>query len=118
MSKLTALPKVGIVYNYANASDLPAKALVDAGYDGIVSAGVGNGNLYKTVFDTLATAAHNGTVNAPVGRPGLSLEDLSHNQHYYLANYHPGYDNRGCHVSGREVHKWFDNGLLAQRCLP
>lgn len=52
MSKLTALPKVGIVYNYANASDLPAKALVDAGYDGIVSAGVGNGNLYKTVFDT------------------------------------------------------------------
>lgn len=34
------LPKVGIVYNYANASDLPAKALVDAGYDGIVSAGV------------------------------------------------------------------------------
>lgn len=62
VSKLTALPKVGIVYNYANASDLPAKALVDAGYDGIVSAGVGNGNLYKTVFDTLATAAHNGTV--------------------------------------------------------
>ncbi|MDI8751990.1 hypothetical protein MJH54_30585, partial [Salmonella enterica subsp. enterica serovar Montevideo] len=43
-------PKVGIVYNYANASDLPAKALVDAGYDGIVSAGVGNGNLYKTVM--------------------------------------------------------------------
>ena len=53
--------KVGIVYNYANASDLPAKALVDAGYDGIVSAGVGNGNLYKSVFDTLATAAKNGT---------------------------------------------------------
>ncbi|MDC3558332.1 asparaginase domain-containing protein [Escherichia coli] len=52
----------GFVINYANASDLPAKALVDAGYDGIVSAGVGNGNLYKSVFDTLATAAKNGTV--------------------------------------------------------
>ena len=50
VSKLNELPKVGIVYNYANASDLPAKALVDAGYDGIVSAGVGNGNLYKSVF--------------------------------------------------------------------
>ena len=61
VSKLNELPKVGIVYNYANASDLPAKALVDAGYDGIVSAGVGNGNLYKSVFDTLATAAKNGT---------------------------------------------------------
>lgn len=44
------------------ASDLPAKVLVDARYDGIVSAGVGNGNLYKTVFDTLAIAAHNGMV--------------------------------------------------------
>lgn len=62
VSKLTELPKVGIVFNYANASDLPAKALVDAGYAGIVSAGVGNGNLYKTIFDTLATAAHKGTV--------------------------------------------------------
>lgn len=62
VSKLTELPKVGIIYNYANASDLPAKALVDAGYAGIVSAGVGNGNLYKTIFDTLATAAHKGTV--------------------------------------------------------
>lgn len=36
--------------------------MVDAGYAGIVSAGVGNGNLYKTIFDTLATAAHKGTV--------------------------------------------------------
>lgn len=62
VDKLTHLPKVGIVYNYANASDLPAKALVEAGYQGIVSAGVGNGNLYKTLFDTLATAAHQGTV--------------------------------------------------------
>jgi L-asparaginase len=62
VSTLSELPKVGIIYNYANASDLPVKALVDAGYEGIVSAGVGNGNLYKTVFDTLATAAHEGTV--------------------------------------------------------
>lgn len=62
VSTLNELPKVGIIYNYANASDLPAKALVDAGFEGIVSAGVGNGNLYKTVFDTLATAAHEGTV--------------------------------------------------------
>ena len=55
------MPGVEFYSNYANASDLPAKALVDAGYDGIVSAGVGNGNLYKTIFDTLATAAKNGT---------------------------------------------------------
>ena len=60
MNNLTELPKVGIVYNYANASELPVKALVDGGFKGIVSAGVGNGNMYKTVFDSLATAAHNG----------------------------------------------------------
>lgn len=60
VSNLTTLPKVGIIYNYANASDLPAKALIQDGYQGIVSAGVGNGNLYKTIFDTLATAAHQG----------------------------------------------------------
>ncbi|KNC91981.1 L-asparaginase 2 [Trabulsiella odontotermitis] len=60
VSNLTTLPKVGIIYNYANASDLPAKAFIQDGYQGIVSAGVGNGNLYKTIFDTLATAAHQG----------------------------------------------------------
>lgn len=62
VSNLNALPKVGIVYNYANASELPAKALIDAGYQGIVSAGVGNGNLYHSVFDTLANAAKKGVV--------------------------------------------------------
>ncbi len=60
VSNLTSLPKVGIVYNYANATDLGAKAMLDAGYQGIVSAGVGNGNMNKSLFDTLATAAHQG----------------------------------------------------------
>lgn len=60
VSKLDALPKVGIVYNYSNASALPAKALIADGYQGIVSAGVGNGNLYKDIFDTLAQASKDG----------------------------------------------------------
>ena len=77
VSKLTSLPKVGIVYNYANASDLPAKALLEAGYQGIVSAGVGNGNLYKSIFDTLATAAHNGVAVVRSSRvpSGSTTED-------------------------------------------
>ncbi|WER21202.1 L-asparaginase 2 [Providencia stuartii] len=57
VSKLDKLPLVGIVYNYANASAAPVKALREEGAKGIVSAGVGNGNMYKTVFDALATAA-------------------------------------------------------------
>lgn len=72
VSKLTELPKVGIVYNYANASNLPAKAFIDNNYKGIVSAGVGNGNLYTDIFDTLAEGAKNGVVvvrssRVPVG---------------------------------------------------
>ena len=38
------------------------KAMVDAKFDGIVSAGVGNGNLYHTLFDTLAKASEDGSL--------------------------------------------------------
>ncbi|MFC0229187.1 L-asparaginase 2 [Serratia aquatilis] len=77
ISKMSELPKVGIIYNYANASDAPAKALIAEGYKGIVSAGVGNGNLYKSVFDTLATAAHNGVAVVRSSRvpTGATTED-------------------------------------------
>ncbi|WP_431222948.1 L-asparaginase 2 [Serratia sp. L9] len=77
VSQLTTLPKVGIIYNYANASDAPAKALIAEGYQGIVSAGVGNGNIYKTVFDTLATAAHSGVAVVRSSRvpTGSTTED-------------------------------------------
>jgi L-asparaginase len=79
VSKLNKLPQVGIVYSYANASELPAKALVDAGFDGIVSAGVGNGNLYHTLFDTLAKASEKGvrvvrSARVPTGSTTLDAE--------------------------------------------
>lgn len=77
VDQMNTLPQVGIIYNYANASDAPAKALIAEGYQGIVSAGVGNGNLYKTVFDTLATAAHNGVAVVRSSRvpTGSTTED-------------------------------------------
>lgn len=56
----TKLPKVGIVYGYANASPLPMQAFVDAKYDGIVLAGVGDGNFYKDVFDVAVKAQQQG----------------------------------------------------------
>ncbi|MCC8365961.1 L-asparaginase 2 [Xenorhabdus sp. PB61.4] len=62
VSKLTELPKVGIVYNYSNASDLPVKAFVENDYKGIISAGVGNGNIYKSILDSLSQAAKDGVV--------------------------------------------------------
>lgn len=60
VSKLDKLPKVGIVYNYSNVPAEPLKALLDAGYEGIVTAGVGNGNIHKNLFPLLEKAAKDG----------------------------------------------------------
>ena len=56
VTHLTKLPQVGIVYGYANASPLPMQAFVDAKFDGIVLAGVGDGNFYKDVFEVALKA--------------------------------------------------------------
>lgn len=60
VDEISALPKVGIVYGYANASELPMKAFIDAKFDGIVYAGVGNGNLYHTLLDLAIKAQKKG----------------------------------------------------------
>lgn len=79
VSALTKLPKVGIVYNYANASDLPVKAFINAKYDGIVSAGVGNGNIYHSILTELAKASDDGmmvvrSARTPTGATTLHAE--------------------------------------------
>jgi L-asparaginase len=79
VKNLKRLPKVGIVYNHAQASELPAKAFVDAKFDGIVSAGVGNGNLFHSVFSVLEDAAKKGIVvvrssRVPTGSTTLDAE--------------------------------------------
>ena len=60
VDNLTSLPKVGIVYGYANCSPLPIQAFVNAKFDGIVLAGVGDGNFYKDVFDVALKAQNSG----------------------------------------------------------
>lgn len=60
VDNLTELPKVGIVYGYANCSPLPMQAFVDAKFDGIVLAGVGDGNFYKDVFNVALKARQQG----------------------------------------------------------
>ena len=62
VSDLDALPKLGIVYNYSNVPAEPLQALLNAGYEGIVTAGVGNGNLHKNLFPVLEKAAKDGVV--------------------------------------------------------
>ena len=60
VSKTEKLPKVGIVYNHGGVEGIQAQALVDAGYAGIVNAGVGNGNIHKSIFPILEKAAKSG----------------------------------------------------------
>ncbi len=60
VTKLTKLPKVGIIYTHGGVEAVQAEALVKAKYDGIVNAGVGNGNIHKNVFPVLEKAAKNG----------------------------------------------------------
>lgn len=59
---LDKLPKVGIVYSYSNIdADVMTPFLDKAnGYDGIVHAGVGNGNFHKNIFPSLLDARKNG----------------------------------------------------------
>ena len=60
VDNLDKLPQVGIIYGYANASALPMQAFVNAKFDGIVLAGVGDGNFYKDVFDVAQKAQNSG----------------------------------------------------------
>ena len=60
VDNLDKLPQVGIIYGYANCSTLPIEAFVKAKYDGIVLAGVGDGNFYKDVFEAAVKAQNSG----------------------------------------------------------
>ena len=50
------LPKVGIVYGYANIDPDMVEHMLKNGYQGIVYAGVGNGNIHKDIFPVLEKA--------------------------------------------------------------
>ncbi|MCQ2154178.1 MAG: type II asparaginase [Bacteroidales bacterium] len=59
---LQELPEVGIVYGYGSGSTTALEAFVNAGYKGVVFAGVGDGNLNRAALDLAGRAAKNGTV--------------------------------------------------------
>lgn len=74
----TKLPRVDIVYMYADAPPDLLNALIDKKVDGIVIAGVGNGNFNKAYMDAVKRAVASGIVvcrasRTPSGR--VVLED-------------------------------------------
>ena len=73
ISKLESLPRVDIVYGYANASRVPVDALVGAGAKGIVHAGVGDGSVHKDVLPALTDARKQGLIIVRSARVGTGL---------------------------------------------
>jgi L-asparaginase len=76
---LKSLPKVGIIYSYSNVENDALKALIDNGYQGIVHAGVGNGNIHKNLFPEFENASKQGIVivrssRVPTGPTTLDAE--------------------------------------------
>ncbi|MCL2875935.1 MAG: type II asparaginase [Betaproteobacteria bacterium] len=78
VSRLDKLPLVGIIYGHAGTSAPLVKALVDAGCRGIVSAGVGSGNLHRDVLTALADASGRGIAVVRASRVpfGLTLRNV------------------------------------------
>ncbi|MCM1377021.1 MAG: L-asparaginase 2 [Clostridium sp.] len=60
ITNLDKLPKVGIVYSYSNVEADVMDPFLNGGYQGIVHAGVGNGNYHKNLFPKLLEARKKG----------------------------------------------------------
>jgi L-asparaginase len=67
------LPKVDIVYAYANVGKEQVDAAVNAGAKGIVLAGVGDGNATAALIDALSAAAKKGVVVVRSSRVGSGV---------------------------------------------
>lgn len=73
---LTKLPRVDVVELYADAPNTGVEAAVKAGAEGIVTGGLGNGNLNKTNTEAVSNAINRGVVvvrasRVPTGRVTL-----------------------------------------------
>jgi len=87
---LETLPKVGIIYSYSNVESEALDALLQGGCQGIVHAGVGNGNIHKNLFGKLAEASNRGILivrssRVPTG-PTTPDAEIDDNQYKFVAS--------------------------------
>jgi len=73
ITKLTELPRVDIVYGYADNTRVGLDAMVAAGAKGIVHAGAGDGSLFADVQTGSIDARKNGVVIVRSSRVGSGL---------------------------------------------
>lgn len=91
VSKLDKLPKVGVVYSYANVDADVMIPFLTCGYKGIVHAGLGNGNIHKNIFPELDKARQKGIVvvrssRVPTG-PVTLHDEVDDDAHQFVASW-------------------------------
>lgn len=91
VTKLDKLPKVGIVYSYSNVEGDVLNPFLTNGYQGIVHAGVGNGNIHKNIFPKLIEARKLGIVvvrssRVPTG-PTTLYDEVDDAKYQFVASW-------------------------------
>lgn len=88
---LTSLPKVGIMYSYANIEADVVNPFLTNGYQGIIHAGLGNGNYHKNVFPKLLEARKLGILvvrssRVPTG-PTTLYDEVDDEKYEFVASW-------------------------------
>ena len=93
VTNLDKLPKVGIVYAYSNIeADIMTPFLDKAnGYQGVIHAGLGNGNYHKNIFPTLLEARKQGIIvvrssRVPTG-PTTLYDEVDDAKYQFVASW-------------------------------
>ncbi|HWR45395.1 type II asparaginase [Sporomusa sp.] len=73
ITKLSDLPRVDIVYHYANNTGVMIEAVTKAGAKGIVHAGTGNGSIGKVEYPAIEAAQKQGVVIVRSARVGNGI---------------------------------------------
>lgn len=91
VTNLKELPKVGIVYSYSNVEADVMDPFLTNGYQGVVHAGLGNGNYHKNVFPKLLEARKLGIIvvrssRVPTG-PTTLYDEVDDEKYQFVASW-------------------------------
>ncbi|BCZ17728.1 L-asparaginase II [Helicobacter sp. NHP19-003] len=81
------LPKVAVVYTYVDCGDFLLKATLQAGVQGVVVAGMGNGNVSHTLLEAMAEAVKQGVVvvrSSRVGGGEVQLGEMDDARYHFV----------------------------------
>ena len=77
ITKIDCLPRVDIIYGYPDSTDVFVEAAVNSNTQGIVYAGMGNGNVSPSALITLANSRNKGVIVARSSRTGSGRTNLN-----------------------------------------